>query len=157
MGRALLYYEWHSRWNRLSARLRRLRQPKYLVGAVVGGLYFYFYIFGAWFRGRGRGGVMLAPAPEHRFLVESAAALVLLVVLLLMWIIPHERAALIFSEAEVAFLFPAPVGAAHAASFQTAQVAGGDFVQRAFYDAVGGGAGEVICCITSAGGGCFPW
>ena len=27
-----------------------------------------------------------------------------------MWIIPHERAALVFSEAEVAFLFPAPVG-----------------------------------------------
>jgi hypothetical protein len=109
MGRALLYYEWHSRWNRLSARLRRLRQPKYLLGAVVGGLYFYFYVFGAWFRGRGRGGVMPTLAPEHRYLVESAAALVLLVVLLLMWIIPHERAALMFSEAEVAFLFPAPV------------------------------------------------
>ena len=27
-----------------------------------------------------------------------------------MWIIPHERAALMFTEAEVAFLFPAPVG-----------------------------------------------
>ena len=136
MGRALLYYEWHSRWNRLSARLRRLRQPKYLVGAVVGGLYFYFYIFGAWFRGRGRGGVMLAPAPEHRFLVESAAALVLLVVLLLMWIIPHERAALMFTEAEVAFLFPAPVARRTLLHFKLLKSAGRDFVQRAFYDAV---------------------
>ena len=53
MGRALLYYEWHSRWNRLRARLRRLRQPKYLFGAVVGGLYFYWYVFGA-LRGRGQ-------------------------------------------------------------------------------------------------------
>ncbi len=110
MGRALLYYEWHSRWNRLRARLRRLRQPKYLFGAVVGGLYFYWYVFGA-LRGRGRAGVTPpALAPEHWALVEALAALVLLVVLLLMWIIPHERAALMFTEAEVAFLFPAPVG-----------------------------------------------
>jgi hypothetical protein len=28
---------------------------------------------------------------------------------LLAWMIPHERAALTFTEAEVAFLFPAPV------------------------------------------------
>jgi len=61
MGRALLYYEWHSRWNQLRARLRRLRQPKYLFGAVVGGLYFYWYVFGA-FRGRGRAGVTPANA-----------------------------------------------------------------------------------------------
>ena len=111
MGRALLYYEWHSRLNRLRARLQRLRQPKYLFGAVVGGLYFYWYFFGVWFRG-GCGGRRTPPmlAPENRALVESLAALVLLVVILLMWIIPHERAALMFTEAEVAFLFPAPVG-----------------------------------------------
>lgn len=109
MGRALFYYEWHSRWNRLCARLRRLRQPKYLFGAVAGGLYFYFYIFGAWFRGSAPGAAASMLAPEHRFLLASAGALVLSVVLLLMWVIPHERAALMFSEAEVAFLFPAPV------------------------------------------------
>jgi hypothetical protein len=110
MGRALLYLEWHSRWNRLRARLQRLRQPKYLFGAVVGGLYFYWYVFGA-LRGRaGPGRTPPMPALEHPALVESLAALVLLVVLLLMWIIPHERAALLFTEAEVAFLFPAPVG-----------------------------------------------
>ena len=43
-------------------------------------------------------------------MAESLAALVFLVVVLLMWIIPHERAALTFTEAEVAFLFPAPIG-----------------------------------------------
>ena len=36
-------------------------------------------------------------------------ALALFVIVLLAWIIPHERAALTFTEAEVAFLFPAPV------------------------------------------------
>ena len=110
MGRALLYYEWHSRLNRLRARLQRLRQPKYLFGAVVGGLYFYWYFIAAWFRGGPAGRAPPLLAPENKALVESLAALVLLVVILLMWIIPHERAALMFSEAEVAFLFPAPVG-----------------------------------------------
>ena len=33
----------------------------------------------------------------------------LLMILLLAWIIPHQRAALTFTEAEVAFLFPAPI------------------------------------------------
>ena len=109
MGRALFYYEWHSRLNRLRSRLRRLRQPKYLFGAVVGGLYFYWYFIGVWFRGGAAGRTPML-APENRALVESLGALVLLVVILLMWIIPHERAALMFTEAEVAFLFPAPVG-----------------------------------------------
>ena len=77
MGRALLYYEWHSRWNRLRARLQRLRQPKYLFGAVVGGLYFYWYVFGAW-TGRGMAGrTPPMVTPELRALVESLAALLL--------------------------------------------------------------------------------
>ena len=36
-------------------------------------------------------------------------SLALLIGLLLAWIVPHERAALVFSEAEIAFLFPAPI------------------------------------------------
>ena len=31
-------------------------------------------------------------------------------IVVLAWVIPHQRAALVFSEAEIAFLFPAPVG-----------------------------------------------
>jgi hypothetical protein len=37
---ALFYYQFHSWRNRLLARIRRLRQPKYLAGAIVGGRYF---------------------------------------------------------------------------------------------------------------------
>ena len=40
---------------------------------------------------------------------NPVGALILLTVLLLAWIIPHQRAALTFTEAEVAFLFPAPI------------------------------------------------
>src|SRR5581483_1582547 len=42
-------------------------------------------------------------------LFENIFALGFLAVIFLMWIVPHSRAALNFTESEVAFLFPAPV------------------------------------------------
>ena len=103
---ALFYYQRHWWRNRLLTRVRRLRQPKYLFGAIVGGLYFYWYIF----RALGRGGRGVRISPEHQDMAQAIAALVLLVMVLLAWIVPHSRAALSFTEAEVAFLFPAPIG-----------------------------------------------
>jgi ABC-2 type transport system permease protein len=101
---ALFYCQFHSVKNRLVTRLKRLRKPKYLVGAIVGGLYFYFYLL----RGLLRGGRTAIP-PAHRETWESAAALFLMVAVLLAWVLPHSRSALAFTEAEVAFLFPAPM------------------------------------------------
>jgi ABC-2 type transport system permease protein len=91
----------------MKARLKRLKQPKYLIGAIFGFIYLYSYFFQALFFGRGRSGV-------HGFKMdESVLPLIGIVVLFLMvlsaWIFPHTRAALVFTEAEVAFLFPAPV------------------------------------------------
>jgi hypothetical protein len=107
---ALFYLQYHSFRNRLVGRFKRLKQPKYLVGAIVGGFYFYVYFFRYLFRGLGgRPGMNLAVSPEHRLLFELVGALALFIIMLLAWIIPHERAALTFTEAEVAFLFPAPV------------------------------------------------
>ncbi|HTX21485.1 MAG TPA: putative ABC exporter domain-containing protein [Candidatus Aquilonibacter sp.] len=109
---ALCYLQYHSARNRLVARFKRLKQPKYLIGAIAGGLYFYFYFFRYLFRGYGHGRIPaanLAIPPEHLALVESLGALVMFVIVLFAWLIPHERAALTFTEAEVAFLFPAPV------------------------------------------------
>ena len=107
---ALLYLQYHTFRNRLVSRFRRLKQPKYLIGAIVGGLYFYFYFFRYLFHGiGGRQPVNLAVSPEHLQLFELFGALVLFVIVLLAWLIPHERAALTFTEAEVAFLFPAPI------------------------------------------------
>jgi hypothetical protein len=106
---ALLYYAFHSWRNRLLFRLNRLRQPKYLFGAIVGGLYFYWYVFHGILRARHTGGPALPATAEHLLLIKSVAALGLMVMMLLAWIVPHERAALAFTEAEVAFLFPAPI------------------------------------------------
>src|ERR1700722_3424644 len=109
---ALFYLQYHSTRNRLVTRFKRLQQPKYLIGAIAGGLYFYFYFIRYLFLGHtgGRSSAgNLAISPEHSWLMEPLAALVLFIVVLLAWLIPHERAALTFTEAEVAFLFPAPV------------------------------------------------
>ena len=51
---ALLYLQYHTFRNRLVSRFKRLKQPKYLIGAIVGGLYFYFYFFRYLFRGMRR-------------------------------------------------------------------------------------------------------
>jgi hypothetical protein len=112
MFSALFYLQYHSFRNRLVSRFKRLKQPKYLIGAIVGGLYFYWYFFRSLFRGFATGGQPVATvafSPEHRLLIESLGALILFVIVLMAWIVPHERAALTFTEAEVAFLFPAPV------------------------------------------------
>jgi len=93
--------------NALVQRFKRLRQPKYLIGAVVGGLYFYYFMFRHAFAGLGAPAP--AGAPVSSPLAEPISALILLIVVVLSWILSNRRAALQFSEAEVAFLFPAPV------------------------------------------------
>jgi hypothetical protein len=109
---ALFYLQFQSWRNRLITRFKRLKQPKYLFGAIAGGIYVYFYFFRYLFQGvRANGNHPELPAisPESMLLLESFGALALFVILLLAWLVPHERAALTFTEAEVSFLFPAPV------------------------------------------------
>jgi hypothetical protein len=110
MNSALLYLQYHSVKNRTVMRIKRLKQPKYLFGAVVGGLYFYWYLFRTFFGTPTRGQPFtLVTSPENQALFESVGALIVLVILLVAWIVPHQRAALTFTEAEIAFLFPAPI------------------------------------------------
>src|SRR2546428_13515764 len=107
---ALVCRQYHSIKNRTVMRVKRLKQPKYLLGGIVGAAYFYFFFF------RRLGGAPGQPqswalwaGPADPVLYESLGALVLLAIVLLAWLVPHERAALAFTEAEVAFLFPAPI------------------------------------------------
>ncbi len=109
MNSALRYLLARSFVNSLLTRLRRLRQPKYLLGAFIGGAYFYFYFYRFLFRGgaqmNGRGPALIPDA----FWPEVGAAILLLATLLLSWVMPASRAAIGFTEAEIAFLFPAPI------------------------------------------------
>ncbi len=106
--RALLFLRLTSLRNKVGSQLRRLRQPKYLLGALAGAAYFWFFFFR---HTLGQGGgpnrafeALLAPA--H---LELIAAIVLTLFLALIWVTPSDNPGLAFSEAEVAFLFPAPL------------------------------------------------
>jgi ABC-2 type transport system permease protein len=105
---AFCFYIYHSWKNSLLTRFRRLRQPKYLFSAIVGVAYFYFFIF---IRGGGRRhGAVMSASPESTQLIHLVAAAAIFLLFLTSWIFPRERAALVFTEAEIAFLFPAPIG-----------------------------------------------
>lgn len=108
---ALLYLRAVSLWGVVRSRLLRLKQPKYLVGALVGIAYFYFFFIRP--RGGPRGvpggaGALPTISAEALVAIIGAAALGLFLIALISWFVPRQ-AALAFSEAEIAFLFPAPV------------------------------------------------
>ena len=104
---ALGYLVTRSFVNGVLFRLRRLRQPKYFLGAILGAAYFYFY-FGRFLGGsRMLGGAASGPASPHG--PDIGAAILFIATIVLSWILPASRAAIGFTEAEIAFLFPAPI------------------------------------------------
>ncbi len=108
--RAFSYLQALSLYNGVRQRLLRLRQPKYLFGAIAGVAYFYFFVIRHTFENSVRHAGSSSDMPAEimpLFAVLAAAAL--LVFVLIAWLLPGDRAALQFSEAEVAFLFPAPL------------------------------------------------
>ncbi len=108
---ALLYLRMRSLQNLLLSRLRRLRQPKYLVGGIVGLAYIYFMFVRRFTQHR------VVPAglpagglgPDASAVASMLGALTMLLFVALCWTLRRSRAALNFSEPEIAFLFPAPV------------------------------------------------
>lgn len=122
---ALLYLRFTSLKNWLRMRLLRLKQPKYLVGALVGGTYVWFF-----FLRRSLAPLVTVNSGARRRTLEQATqvmqdagvalpdnlagiglaigALAILLAVTLIWVFSLERASLGFTEAEIAFLFPAP-------------------------------------------------
>jgi len=100
----------------MRVRLRRLKEPRYLIGAIVGAAYVYFSFFARFRVGRSgaarSGARSNALPPALAAFVASGstyAGLALLVVAAACWILPFDSGLLSFSEAEIQFLFPAPV------------------------------------------------
>lgn len=97
---ALVYLQVTSLKNTAKSRVQRLKNPRYLFAALVGAVYFLILFFGR------RSGIPGGPRPDW---VELFGGFALFVAVVVAWILPSSRAALAFSEAEVAHLFPAPV------------------------------------------------
>ncbi len=100
----------------MRVRLRRLREPRYLIGALAGAAYLYFSIFArVWGAraGAGRRG-RRAPTPDMVLPVLQTSGtglvgLALLAMAAIGWLLPVESGLLEFTEAETQFLFPAPL------------------------------------------------
>jgi Putative ABC exporter len=113
---ASLYIVVCSARNRLRARLRRLREPRYLIGAVVGAAYIYFSFFARFRmsrageqRRRARTTPPILMVSAVRGVAPGVVGLVLLALTAAGWLLPFDSGLLAFSEAEIQFLFPAPV------------------------------------------------
>ena len=105
---ALAYLLTRSLANSVVHRLKRLRQPKYLVGALLAGAYIYLYFYKFLFLG-GQQSSRPFSAAEDEMWKHLGAAILFIATLGLAWILPASRAAITFTEAEIAFLFPAPL------------------------------------------------
>jgi ABC-2 type transport system permease protein len=106
--------------NRARLRLRRLREPRYLLGALAGLAYLYLSIFRFGRRSRFDGsrvdarrrGATGQPPPELLVLAKAGvtlAGLLFALVAAVSWLAPVGGGLLQFSQAEVLFLYPAPV------------------------------------------------
>ena len=111
MDSPLIYLTLHSMRNRLRVRFRRLREPRYAIGLVFGLAYFGMIFARPYFMsGRRRTPGLLSLVAEGTPAVHIAAAAVLLVVVALAWAWPSTRQpALTFTQADVQFLFTAPI------------------------------------------------
>ncbi len=113
MIRATVYIAVCTARNRFRMRLRRLRQPRYLVGAIVGVAYLYLTIFSrrpprTLARGRRSAAADTAVATALAAVPQLVAAGLLLGAAVA-WAMPFPSAILEFSDAETDFLFTAPV------------------------------------------------
>jgi hypothetical protein len=113
MAGAFLYLTACTLKNRIRRRLRRLREPRYILGLIVGVLYMWFAVFrNMGHRARSRPDAAFAgTAALAAFAgpIEFVGSLLLLATAAIAWVWPGAGQPLRFSRAEVQFLFPAPV------------------------------------------------
>src|SRR5205823_3862561 len=103
VGIALLTFK-----NRILQRSRRLREPRYLIGAIAGAAYFwYFFLRRSHQGGRVFSDLIFRPA------VVDFASIVVLLMMIGAWALPADSGGLEFTDAEIAFLFPAPLRRGH--------------------------------------------
>ena len=104
---ALGYLITRSLANSLVHRIKRLRQPKYLLGAALAVAYIYFYFYQFLYLAAGASPGMKGVSTGGSIYV--GATILFVGILTLAWVLPASRAAITFTEAEIAFLFPAPL------------------------------------------------
>jgi len=135
---ALLYLELQSRANALRGWLRRLRQPRYALGAVALTAYLVFLVFRPMAStSEGSAGAIVGSA-----LVGDFALAFVFVSIAAAWVFGGERSALGFSEADVAWLFPAPIERRTLVHYRILKAQLSVCVGAVLYAAIAAGAGR---------------
>ncbi|MCP3144783.1 putative ABC exporter domain-containing protein [Pyxidicoccus xibeiensis] len=97
---------WRASWrNRVLRQVRRLKRPRYLLGALVG-LAYVAYVFSRGLSFRGVGG---GASPGARLFTELSLVVSALGTVFAAWALGRDRPSLSFTETEVVQLFPAPI------------------------------------------------
>jgi hypothetical protein len=104
-----LYLTGCSLKNRVLRRFRRLREPRYLVGLVVGLVYLYFFVFRNQLRAGRHAGSNFAAIASLAPDIVAAGALALWGLAVIVWLWPVASKTWTFTGAEVQFFFTAPV------------------------------------------------
>jgi len=138
---ALVYLRLTSLRNALVSRFKRLKQPKYMVGALVGAAYIYFVFLRRLRSNRSSAAFADAMPSDLLAIATTIGALIVLIIVLMFWIWPRDRASLSFSEAEIAFLFPAPVSRTSLIHYRLASAQTGIFFTALMGAFFSGGAG----------------
>jgi len=111
---ALRYLLWHSARNRLRGQIARLKRPRYLLAVLAGALYFGTLLFNS-----------RMPSPLAGSTSSAMGQLIytalIFVTIASGWVFGNDRPALVFSEAEVQMLFPAPLSRAALVRYKVAQ------------------------------------
>jgi ABC-2 type transport system permease protein len=111
---ALRYLLWHSARNRLRGQIARLKRPRYLLAVLAGALYFGTLLFNS-----------QMPSPLSGSTSSALGQLIYTAIIFLTiasgWVLGSDRPALVFSEAEVQLLFPAPLTRAALVRYKVAQ------------------------------------
>jgi len=96
--------------NRTLQRLRRLREPRYLIGAIAGAAYFWFFIFRrATAAHSSNPKLIIMKTMSVSPVVADLCSVILLLLMITAWALPADSGGLDFTETEIAFLFPAPL------------------------------------------------
>jgi ABC-2 type transport system permease protein len=111
---ALRYLLWRSALNRMRGQVARLKRPRYLLAILAGGLYFGTLLFNS-----------RMPSPLAGSTSSTIGQLIYTAVIFVTvasgWVFGSDRPALVFSEAEVQLLFPAPLSRSALVRYKVAQ------------------------------------
>jgi ABC-2 type transport system permease protein len=108
--RAFLLVTFASFKNRIVVRVKRLRNPRYLVSTIVGLAYFWFMFLR---RSHMQMAKIVTMSGFHvGELGRDVASLAIFLLLLLVWAAPQQSGGVELSEAEIGFLFTAPLSRA---------------------------------------------